>query len=116
MRLECYERMVSYAAQFNHYRRLAFKYGFCPEAYSNLTEAMLEPVCSCQACWDFSRPRGFEYRWPTRGPEQVTALVVANLQGRHPPEVLTRTRFGVVHLWSIASSSPAARFRFAFSG
>jgi hypothetical protein len=40
MRLECYEQMVSVAAQFNHYRRLAFKYGFCPEAHNNLTEAM----------------------------------------------------------------------------
>jgi hypothetical protein len=42
-------------------------------------------------------------RWPTRGPTQVTALVVAHLQGRPPPEALSRTRFGIFHLWSIDS-------------
>jgi hypothetical protein len=43
----------------------------------------------------------------------VTALVVAHLQGRHPPEALTRTRFGIVHLWSI--DSPEFRLLPAFA-
>jgi hypothetical protein len=43
----------------------------------------------------------------------VTALVVAHLHGRPPPEAFSRTRFGVVHLWSI--DSPQFRLPPAFA-
>jgi hypothetical protein len=39
--------------------------------------------------------------------------VVANLHGRPPPEALSRTRFGVVHLWAI--DAPQFRLPPAFA-